>query len=675
MLHNNFKSDALLGWCSSNGVSIDCRLRIVSDPAGHVCVLLRRSCSFSTGESVSEIPKDAVLSVRSSQMSEFLKSEETAQAMRRRGLDPDFGHGAQLLLATALYAELSHLSSSRWAGYLSSLPQADEWDGTGLLWCEREGGQNSSPVDRLDFFDDVSAAVHWLEGTEVARHLSDDDGKPVADNVRNFYHDVACPLFIRRWPDPRQVRAGDCDTRSVEGARMSPGSTWSLDGFRHAYALVCARAFVVDAFHGLAMVPVADAFNHANSNHVHLETEYDVCPDCGSWARCAHDEDDGPMLQQDHGREESDSASEPSGRARKRPRLSLEEAVQEPSTLDEENTCEMIVNTPLAAPGDEDVEVFNTYGRLSNAALVARYGFALDDAEDGVPISPSFVLSAMSVKEREHDRLIGEWREVLRDWDVRGEGTWTGSSRISQEIELGEGEGDMGFGADSGMSHSLWVLIALIVWEQARRGTGGEHEDAVPALRLLAARLVLLESRADERAGYDDEEDGEDDDPVQNPATREAHAPPAPLVAPVHLDVSSELDACRDPESSTLRALLAALRRVCAARWARIAGGPAARVRLAAMAQDLGINKGADVLAGAETDEAVDFGPDDVDPVRGSGAAGAVLDALEGKKGWSRSRAAITVALGEMSVLESAWARWGEVMSVLSMEDPSGRGS
>ena len=41
------------------------------------------------------------------------------------------------------------------------------------------------------------------------------------------------------------------------------------------------------------------------------------------------------------------------------------------------------------------------------------------------------------------------------------------------------------------------------------------------------------------------------------------------------------------------------------------------------------------------------------------------LQALEGKKGWSRTRAAITVALGEMSVLESAWTAWGEVSAVL----------
>lgn len=42
-------------------------------------------------------------------------------------------------------------------------------------------------------------------------------------------------------------------------------------GFQHAYALVSSRAFMVDAYHGLAMVPIADAFNHTQENSIHLE--------------------------------------------------------------------------------------------------------------------------------------------------------------------------------------------------------------------------------------------------------------------------------------------------------------------------------------------------------------------------------------------------------------------
>jgi hypothetical protein len=56
------------------------------------------------------------------------------------------------------------------------------------------------------------------------------------DDILGFYLSVAAPL--------------------LERAGLSP----SVGGFRHAYALVSSRAFMVDAYHGLAMVPVADAW-------------------------------------------------------------------------------------------------------------------------------------------------------------------------------------------------------------------------------------------------------------------------------------------------------------------------------------------------------------------------------------------------------------------------------
>ena len=39
----------------------------------------------------------------------------------------------------------------------------------------------------------------------------------------------------------------------------------------HAYSLVTSRAFQVDAYHGAAMVPLADIFNHREDNHVCFE--------------------------------------------------------------------------------------------------------------------------------------------------------------------------------------------------------------------------------------------------------------------------------------------------------------------------------------------------------------------------------------------------------------------
>lgn len=58
---------------------------------------------------------------------------------------------------------------------------------------------------------------------------------------------------------------------TVVPASQIMSAKMTLDQFIHAYTLVSSRAFLVDAYHGLAMVPIADAFNHAADNHVHLE--------------------------------------------------------------------------------------------------------------------------------------------------------------------------------------------------------------------------------------------------------------------------------------------------------------------------------------------------------------------------------------------------------------------
>jgi len=50
-------------------------------------------------------------------------------------------------------------------------------------------------------------------------------------------------------------------------ARASP----TLSDLKYAYSLVTSRAFQVDVYHGSAMVPLADLFNHKEDNHVCFE--------------------------------------------------------------------------------------------------------------------------------------------------------------------------------------------------------------------------------------------------------------------------------------------------------------------------------------------------------------------------------------------------------------------
>ncbi|KAI6149717.1 hypothetical protein BKA82DRAFT_399846 [Pisolithus tinctorius] len=129
----------------------------------------------------------------------------------------------------------------------------------------------------------------------------------------------------------------------------------SLLGFCHAYSLVSSRAFWVDAFHGLSMVPIADVFNHVNENHVHMESNFDVCVECGSFVECKHDRDGEDRL----------AARVPHS------------ATSMPLQGDEIDYLEM--RTIRSVPPHS--EVFNTYGSLSNATLLTRYGFMLPENE------------------------------------------------------------------------------------------------------------------------------------------------------------------------------------------------------------------------------------------------------------------------------------------------------
>jgi len=79
----------------------------------------------------------------------------------------------------------------------------------------------------------------------------------VLESIRKYYVTTAYPV-LSSW-----------SSSSSSSPELQGNVT--EEGFLHAYSLVSSRAFMVDAYHGLAMVPIADAFNHAQDHHVHLE--------------------------------------------------------------------------------------------------------------------------------------------------------------------------------------------------------------------------------------------------------------------------------------------------------------------------------------------------------------------------------------------------------------------
>ncbi|TFK82917.1 SET domain-containing protein [Polyporus arcularius HHB13444] len=291
--------DRFFRWLSENDIQVDPGISIVQAEAG---ITVHSTAAFNNfARAVAAIPKSAVLSVRTCTLSEQISWVP-------------YGHGAVLAMSLALYSEILSGAQSRWFDYLQSLPA--KIVPIARLWGHPAAFPNGT---------DAHEACNWIHGTEVQRELQDDDGALLVAEIDDYYKFDVEPLLFSHDLVP------------------------SLSGFLHAYSLVCSRAFLVDAYHGLSMVPVADAFNHAQNNHVQLASEYDVCPECGSLAECPHDQED-----------------------------SIEPSRHEHPAEDVMDTVDMVAVRPIPA----GVEIFNTYGaHLGNAALLARYGFVLDGCE------------------------------------------------------------------------------------------------------------------------------------------------------------------------------------------------------------------------------------------------------------------------------------------------------
>ncbi|KAL4062471.1 hypothetical protein J3A83DRAFT_1819704 [Scleroderma citrinum] len=88
-----------------------------------------------------------------------------------------------------------------------------------------------------------------------------------------------------------------------------------------------------------------------------LQSDYDVCVECGSFAQCEHDRE---------GEDQAMSRTSP-----------LSQRDPGATNRDEVDYLEMRTVRPVPPHS----EVFNTYGSLSNAALLTRYGFMLPENE------------------------------------------------------------------------------------------------------------------------------------------------------------------------------------------------------------------------------------------------------------------------------------------------------
>ncbi|KAJ7160179.1 hypothetical protein C8R46DRAFT_1107268 [Mycena filopes] len=380
----------LLAWCSERGFWIDPSIQVIPGPCG--VAVVSQDSTIPEDRILVRIPRESVLSVKSSSISDLIPPHP-------------YGRGAQLSLALALSVELVTGAASPWFPYLQSLPR--EIPNIPLFWARgvespQSLSQNGDPIE-------------WLNGTEAWKMLfnSADSDSSLVKEIERYFHEVAGPVYAKVFDS------------SPEKAPSSPE-------FYHAYALVSSRSFLVDSYHGLSMVPIADAFNHAQENHVHLESDFDVCPECGSLQRCVHDDSTDPT-----------------------PRSTI------PDEAD--NFYEMVSNRPIPP----HAEVFNTYGEtLTNAQLLVQYGFILD-GNDNDHLTWTFdELAQFSENHLSVSRLwtwnsvggLAQFRDLLRSINSR---PW---ERVSEsELLHLDRRHQFSLGGDATISHGLWIFFALLV--------------------------------------------------------------------------------------------------------------------------------------------------------------------------------------------------------------------
>ncbi|EPQ56414.1 hypothetical protein GLOTRDRAFT_138148 [Gloeophyllum trabeum ATCC 11539] len=401
-----------------------------------------------------------------------------------------------------LWLFMASCESSKWYGYLQSLPAATV--DLALFWGTE---QSRLLFDAAAIADGIEASA-WLQGTEVEKELRNSEtGEYLLKEIDDYYDTVVLPLS--------------------EGLGLST----TIAGYYRAYSLVSSRAFLVDAYHGLAMVPIADAFDHANENHVHLESDFDVCVVCGALDECPHDS------------ETWDASPRGSSSSPMTSRLGLLSSEIAPSTsadcpsrYDADNTCDMVSNIPVIA----DTEVFNTYGeRLSNASLLVRYGFMIEGNEwDSVAWTLEDVSSSLSgfdecpllqatMGDNVSSDFIPSWSAILQRWEPRD--TWTDSNLVFCSDFLGvsemqdshssagrkplqspaAGEGSsagsrphfedlekmLSLNEDGKISHQLWVFCALAVLNQREGRRRLDVLEKVDALTRLAVAQLDVETQ------------------------------------------------------------------------------------------------------------------------------------------------------------------------------------
>ncbi|ORY22561.1 hypothetical protein BCR39DRAFT_551262 [Naematelia encephala] len=258
--------------------------------------------------------------------------------------DEEFQSSDYILhLAACLLHELRLGEASRWYGYLQILPRSIVMIPT--FW----------EVEELAGLDGAKA-LEWLRGTEGDKELRRKVGDGLGMAAIQEYYSAIQSFFPSTPSHP-------CP---------SPFSAYV-----YALSMVSTRAFVLDAYHTIGIIPFVDLFNHSSTSHTSLLCDQNVCPTCGSILACEHDLDLDAKLGS------SDEPETPQRLAH----LSVN-YIQRPEA--EGNNVDMCAERPIRA-GEE---IFSCYEEdVGDGKLLVEWGYVSgEQAGEGLTWSPRDVI-------------------------------------------------------------------------------------------------------------------------------------------------------------------------------------------------------------------------------------------------------------------------------------------
>ncbi|RCK63921.1 Ribosomal lysine N-methyltransferase 3 [Candida viswanathii] len=346
------------------------------------------------------------------------------------------------LVVTVIY-ELHCGPSSPWADYLGSIDLENSEIPICLWDSQDKQNLKNTELDLLGLLDPQQLIDFYLESVRFAT-----SNKQLASIP---------PVLDVDESEVAEIDNGKYPTKLIEFGKIIQSVT--------------SRAFMVDNYCQLALVPAADLFNHlspivtdesvVNRENIHFVCDGTVCDDCGE-QDCQHggsdsdeedqedDEQDEMEIDMDYIKsmdEEDQSDAETDVDPEEVSTVSIDgDVAAQAAELDLANElsdgskcCDIIL---VSEPEEEyGYEIFNSYGNeLTNCQLLEKYGFIdLDDnPNDTCILSVQFFKQIKSLKqklgsakkEKELDEKL-EWLED-RGYDLMNE--------IIQSIESDHGE-------------------------------------------------------------------------------------------------------------------------------------------------------------------------------------------------------------------------------------------